>query len=161
MITPILIILILSGPLSAAFILAKFRLKTLNVKKYACWGLGSAFIFFSIGHILKTDGMVEMLPTWVPYRLTLVYLTGLLELLVAIGLFIPKWRPLAAKVVIGMLIAFFPANIYAAINSVGLGGHLWGPIYLLIRTPLQIILISWAYMLCIKTKDQHSMIGIR
>ena len=52
---------------------------------------------------------------------------------------------------------FFPANIYAAFNSIGLGGHQWGPIYLLIRAPLQIILIAWAYFLCVKTHSSVTM----
>ncbi|MFA0813788.1 DoxX family protein [Microbulbifer epialgicus] len=123
----------------------------LDVGKYASWGLGLAFIFFSIGHFVKTEGMVEMLPTWIPYRLEIVLLTGVLELLVGISLFLSKHQKGAAKFAIIILITFFPANIYSAINGIGLGGHQWGPIYLLIRTPLQIILIAWAYVLCIKS----------
>ena len=95
--------------------------------------------------------MVEMLPPWVPLRLQLVYATGLLEFAVGIALFTTKYRELAAKLAIVIFIVFFPANIYAALNSIGLGGHQWGPIYLLIRAPLQIILIAWAYFLCVKT----------
>ena len=91
-----------------------------------------------------------MLPPWVPFRIELVYLTGLLELLIGIALFIPRYQPLAAKIAIVVFVAFFPANIYAALNSIGLGGHEWGPVYLLIRGPLQIILIAWAYFLCAK-----------
>ncbi|WP_232732352.1 hypothetical protein [Pseudoalteromonas spongiae] len=125
--------------------------QAINIKIYASIGLGIAFIFFAIGHIVKTHGMVEMLPSWVPLRLQLVYATGLLEFAVGIALFTAKYRELAAKLAIVIFIVFFPANIYAAINSIGLGGHQWGPIYLLIRAPLQIILIVWAYFLCVKT----------
>jgi uncharacterized membrane protein len=42
-------------------------------------------------------------------------------------------------------VVFFPANIYAAIKGNGLGEHQWRLIYLLIREPLQQILIVWAY----------------
>jgi len=94
--------------------------------------------------------MVEMLPPWVPFRLALVYLTGLLELLIGIGLFLPRYQVFAGKVAIVVFVVFFPANVYAALNGIGLGGHQWGPIYLLIRGPLQIILIAWAYFLCVK-----------
>jgi uncharacterized membrane protein len=44
-----------------------------------------------------------------------------------------------------MLVLFFPANIYAAFTRVDMGGHAWGPVYLLIRAPLQLVLIGWAY----------------
>ena len=150
MLTPLIILLLLSAPLTIAFFHAKAKKTSLNTRKFACWGLGLAFIFFFIGHLVKSAGMVEMLPPWLPYRLLLVYLTGILELLVAIALFMPKYQINAAKAAIFIFITFFPANIYAAIHSIGLGGHQWGPVYLLIRTPLQIILISWAYFLCIR-----------
>lgn len=103
-----------------------------------------------MGHILKVDGMAEMLPSWVPFKISLIYITGVIELFVGIALFIPKFQLIAAKVGIIIFIVFFPANIYAALNSVGLGGHQWGPIYLLIRAPLQITLIVWTYFLCIE-----------
>ena len=107
-------------------------------------------MFFAIGHGVKTAGMVEMLPPWVPMRVALVYITGLLELFIAVILFIPRFQVLGAKIAIAVLVVFFPANIYAAFHSIGLGGHLWGPVYLLIRAPLQLLLIAWAYCLCIK-----------
>ncbi|AGH80878.1 hypothetical protein PCNPT3_04680 [Psychromonas sp. CNPT3] len=152
----IIIFLILSSPLALAFVYAKFKKLPVDINKYACWGLGLAFIFFFIGHIVKTDGMVEMLPPWLPLKVTLIYFTGVIELLVGIALFIPKWQTLAAKVGIFLFVIFFPANIYAALNSVGLGGHQLGPVYLLIRAPLQMLLIAWAYFLCVKKQDHKT-----
>jgi uncharacterized membrane protein len=153
-ITPILILLILSSPLGVAFFYSRLKKASINIKKYACWGLGLAFIFFFIGHIVKANGMAEMLPPWVPFKIPLIYITGAIELLVGIALFITRLQLVAAKISIIIFIVFFPANIYAALNSVGLGGHQWGPIYLLIRAPLQIILILWAYFLCIKNHNK-------
>jgi len=153
-ITPILFLLILSSPLGVAFFYSRLKKASINIKKYACWGLGLAFIFFFIGHIVKANGMAEMLPPWVPFKIPLIYITGAIELLVGIALFITRLQLVAAKISIIIFIVFFPANIYAALNSVGLGGHQWGPIYLLIRAPLQIILILWAYFLCIKNHNK-------
>ena len=156
MTTPIIILILLASPLTAAFLFSKVRDSELDVSKYAFWGLGIAFIFFSIGHVVKTEGMAEMLPSWVPFRLSMIYLTGLLEIIIGVALFIPKFQVNAAKIAIVVLIAFFPANIYAALNSIGLGGHQWGPVYLLIRLPLQLILIAWAYFSCIKSHNKLS-----
>ncbi|WP_223670548.1 DoxX family protein [Kangiella shandongensis] len=150
MTTPIIILVLLTSPLFIAWLISKVKGSELEVGKFAFWGLGIAFIFFSIGHVVKTEGMVEMLPPWVPFRLALIYLTGLLEVAIGVALFVPKFQVHAAKVAVIVLIVFFPANIYAAVNSIGLGGHQWGPVYLLIRTPLQFILIAWAYFLCVK-----------
>ena len=156
MITPIIILFLLSSPLGLAFIISKMKGSELDVRKYALWGLGICFIFFSIGHVVKADGMVQMLPPWVPFRLSIIYLTGLLEVIIGMALFIPKLQTSAAKAAIVVFIVFFPANIYAAVNTTGLGGHQWGPIYLLIRTPLQFVLIAWAYFLCIKSHNKLS-----
>ena len=160
MTTPIIILVLLTLPLALAFLIAKFNGSELTVRQYACWGLGVAFIFFSIGHAVKAEGMVHMLPSWVPYRLLIIYATGVLELVVGIALFIPKFQNSAAKSAIVIFVVFFPANIYAALNATGLGGHQWGPSYLLIRTPLQLILIAWAYFLCIKKSDALGPVDI-
>ena len=154
MVTPIIILCLLSAPLLLVFLVSKIKGNDLIIYKYACLGIGITFIYFFIGHMVLADGMVEMLPTWVPLRLPIIYLTGFLELLVGIALFFPKFQVNAAKLAIVIFIAFFPANIYSAINSIGLGGHQWGPQYLLIRAPLQIILIAWAYYLCVKSHNK-------
>lgn len=146
--------LILSSPLGIAYLYSKLKSVPLDINKYACWGLGLAFLFFFIGHIVKANGMADMLPPWVPFKIPLIYITGVIELLVGIALFISRFQLVAAKLSVIIFIVFFPANIYAALNSVGLGGHQWGPIYLLIRAPLQIILITWAYFLCIKNHNR-------
>ena len=154
MTTPIIILILLTGPLFLAFLVSKIKGDVLNVSKFASWGLGICFIFFSIGHAIQAEGMVQMLPPWVPFRLPLVYATGLLELIIGLTLFFPKFQVNAAKAAIVVFIVFFPANIYAAINATGLGGHQWGPVYLLIRLPLQLVLIAWTYFLCVKNKNE-------
>ena len=154
MATPVIVLILLTSPLVLAFLVSKIRSTKLNFNRYAFWGLGIAFIFFSIGHVVKTEGMVEMLPPWIPFRLPVIYLTGLLEVTIGVALFLPKFQVNAAKAAIIVLIVFFPANIYAALNSIGLGGHQWGPVYLLIRLPLQFVLIAWAYFLCIKKHNK-------
>ncbi|TEW51474.1 DoxX family protein [Psychromonas algicola] len=150
MLTPIIILLLLSLPLFVAFVYTRINNNKLDVKKFASWGLGIAFIFFFIGHIVRAQGMTEMLPTWVPFRLALIYITGLLELLIGIALFVPRYQSIATKLAIIVFIVFFPANIYSALNYIGLGGHQWGPVYLIIRGPLQLVLIGWAYFLCLE-----------
>ncbi|MEM8844448.1 MAG: hypothetical protein AAGB35_05325 [Pseudomonadota bacterium] len=153
MTTPIIILILLTSPLLVAFIISKLAKNKLNIKKFACWGLGLTFIFFSIGHFVKTDGMVEMLPSWFPFRLEIIYVTGVLELVIGITLFFSSLQRKAAISAIAVFVLFFSSNIYAALNGVGLGGHQWGPVYLFIRTPLQLILIAWAYYLCIKNAN--------
>ena len=103
--------------------------------------------------------MVEMLPPWLPFRHALVYATGLLEWLLAVGLLVPRLRRTAGWSCIACLILFLPANVYAAINAVGMGGHLWGPVYLLIRVPLQGLLIGWAYWFTVRVQEPGARPG--
>jgi uncharacterized membrane protein len=102
-------------------------------------------MFTASGHYLTPELMADMLPPWVPFRPFLVFVTGLLELAIAAALLWPGTRRLAGWIAIAVLILFFPANIYAALNHVPMGGHAWGPSYLLIRAPLQAIVVLWAY----------------
>jgi uncharacterized membrane protein len=80
----------------------------------------------------------------------LVYLTGLLEIALALGLALPATRRLAGLAAIAILVLFFPANVYAAFAQVGMGGHAWGPVYLLIRAPLQATLIAWTWWFAVR-----------
>ena len=149
MITPIIIIILLVSPLAIAYFIGLVKGTVLEVRKYALWGLGATFLFFSIGHFVKTDEMIQMLPVWVPFRLAVVYVTGVIELFISIALFTPRFQNNAALIAVCVFVLFFPANVYSAINANDFGGYQWGPIYLLVRTPLQLCLIAWAYLLCL------------
>ncbi|MGH7454950.1 MAG: DoxX family protein [bacterium] len=108
-------------------------------------GLSLFFIFTAIGHFIKTEEMAAMLPAFVPNRVAIIILTGVLELLAAIGVWIPRLKRITGWCIMLMLIGFLPANIYSAINRVDFGGHESGPIYLLVRIPFQFLVIAWAY----------------
>lgn len=108
-------------------------------------GLSLFFAFTALGHFVRTEGMAEMLPPAVPYRIELIYVTGVLELLGAIGVWIPRLTKLTGLLLIVMLLGLLPANIYSAINRVDFGGHGAGPLYLLVRIPFQLFVIWWTY----------------
>ena len=108
-------------------------------------GLALLFFFTGSGHFLQTEPMAQMLPPWVPAPVALVYLTGVLEFALAIGFLIPETRRSAGWMAAAVLVLFFPANIYAAINHIPMGGHAWGPVYLLLRAPLQLAILLWVY----------------
>ena len=146
MITPLIVVSILLVPLLGAWMVGgpdKARFGGLL-------GILLAFAFFGIGHFAQTDAMVAMLPDIVPARRPLVLLTGVLELALAIGFLLPRTRKIAGLAAIGVLIGFFPANIYAAVNHTGMGGHVWGPEYLLIRLPLQVLLVVWTWTFVVR-----------
>ena len=118
-------------------------------------GIGILFVFTGIGHFIQTEDMAQMLPNWICGRTQIVYLTGILEFVIAIGFFVPTFRRIAGWAAAIVLVLFFPANIYAAINNIPMGGHVWGPAYLLVRTPLQIGILLWVYGFTIKRESRQ------
>lgn len=108
-------------------------------------GLSLFFIFTAIGHFISTDTMAAMIPASIPNRIELIYVTGVLEFLGAIGVWIPRLMRVTGLLLILMLIGILPANIYSAINRVDFGGHGAGPAYLLVRVPFQLFVIWWTY----------------
>ena len=108
------------------------------------------FVFTSVGHFIKTTAMAEMLPGWVPMRVPLIYITGVLELLGASAILIPTLSRYAGIGLGIFLLLILPSNIYAAFQRVDFGGHGAGPIYLLVRLPLQLFLIGWIYWFAVR-----------
>src|SRR5262245_55635152 len=112
--------------------------------------LAAVFIFTAVGHFLLTEKMADMLPDWVPLRTAIVYATGVVEFTAAAGLLIPRLSRATGIWLVAFLILVFPANVYAALHHVDIGGHAAGPVYLLIRLPLQLILIAWAWWFAVR-----------
>jgi uncharacterized membrane protein len=94
-------------------------------------------------HFFLTDQLAAMLPPAVPIRTEIIYATGVVELMAAVGLLVPAASRLTSWCLIAFFVAVLPANIYAALNRVGVGEH--GPAYLWFRVPLQILFIGWVW----------------
>lgn len=110
-------------------------------------------VFTAIAHFAFTKGMSMMLPDFIPYKIEVVYLTGIIEIAAAIGLFLPNFRILTGWLLIAFFILLLPANIYAALNHIDYqkgtsDGN--GITYLWFRVPLQLLFIIWTYLSAIK-----------
>jgi len=119
--------------------------------------MSAMLVFTAIGHFAFSKGMTMMLPQFIPYKTTMIYLTGFIEVIAAIGLFVPNLRILTAWLLIAFFILILPANIYAAVTNVNYQkGSFDGPglNYLWFRVPLQILFIVWTYMWSIR--DYHA-----
>lgn len=144
--TLVVLFLLLTLPYLILTLLGKvFPRLNVTPAKRARVGLSLFFAFTAIGHFIRTEGMAEMLPDTVPFRIEIIYITGIFELLGAIGVWIPRLTKLAGLLLIVMLVGLLPANIYSAINRVEFGGHGAGPVYLLVRIPFQLFAIWWTY----------------
>lgn len=113
------------------------------------FGAALLFLVTGVGHFVMTAEMAGMLPWWVPMRTQIVQATGVLELALAAALLIRATRPFAGWTALAMLVAFFPANIYASLTYSPMGGGLMGPLYLLVRGPVQLVFLFWIYHFCV------------
>jgi uncharacterized membrane protein len=151
MTTVVLVLALLTLPALVGALIERFSSRAGALRLGGVIGLSLAFGLFAFGHFVMTDALVEMLPPWVPWREPLVLATGALELAIAAGLLGRKSRRLAGLMAAAVLVLFFPANIYAALHSVGPAGHQLGPAYLLLRAPLQLFLLFWVYWFALRS----------
>lgn len=107
-------------------------------------------LFTAIAHFVFTTGMAMMLPAFVPFKKGMVYFTGVVEVLAAIGLLLDAWFANTGLLLILFFMVMLPANIYAALHHIDYekattDGR--GPAYLWFRVPLQLFFIAWVYFL--------------
>lgn len=125
--------------------------RALNIRAAGCMAIAAMFLFAGGSHFGLADGMVLMLPSWVPYRYLIIYVTGVIELILGVGFLWPLTRQLTGILSLLFLLCVFPANVYAAMNSVAFGGNVYGPRYLVFRIPLQIFLMGWIWLMAIRS----------
>jgi len=104
--------------------------------------LAAMFVFTSVSHFHPRTRreLIRMVPASLPAPAFLVSVTGILELLGAIGLMVPRALPAAAYGLIALLVAMFPANVRAARKGLTVAGRRATP--LLWRLPLQLFWIA-------------------
>jgi len=146
--------------LLVAFIVSLFAIKILsNNYDYALAGriaMSLMLVFTAIGHFIYTKGMAMMLPASLPFKKEAVYITGILEIIAAVGLLVPGMQVWTGWALILFFIVLLPSNIYAAINRVDYqkaGSQGPGIQYLWFRVPLQVLFIAWTYFSAIYFKS--------
>jgi uncharacterized membrane protein len=105
-------------------------LGALGVKRFRDWGdslryaLALMFLVTASAHwgSMRPD-LVRMVPPMLPNPELLVTMTGIFEVLGAIGLLIPRFARLAAWALTLLLLSVFPANVHAAHAGLTIAGE--------------------------------------
>ncbi len=122
-----------------------------RVKLILKWLLAIAFVLAGINHFLNPAFYLQMMPPVLPAPLFLIYLSGVFEIALGILLLIPRFTRFAARGLIALLIAVFPANIYMAMNPQIFSEFSSTALYL--RLPLQLLLIALMFLFTRKKLD--------
>jgi uncharacterized membrane protein len=136
-----ILMLILAGSLLAYRTLGALGVEALASWTAATrWALATLLLVTASAHFNRMqEDLIRMVPGWVP-RPRLVYLTGVCEILGAIGILLPSTRRLAGLALILFLVAVFPANVKAARERLPLAGRPATPLWQ--RLPMQLLLIG-------------------
>lgn len=120
-----------------------------------------AYIFIGIVHLVTPEKLTYMVPDFLPYPQALVYISGMMEIVWAILLLIPKYQPWAGWGIIALLLAVFPANINVAINQLPAPGGLPAePWYVWSRLAFQPIYIAWVWWAAIYA-DKKTILPVK
>lgn len=105
--------------------------------------MAGLYVIAGTMHFLKPKIYLRIMPRYLPYHKLLVFLSGMAEILLGIGLCFEATRRLSAFGIILMLAVFLPVHFYMLSNEkAAVGLPKWA---LVLRIPLQFALMYWAY----------------
>lgn len=101
------------------------------------------YIAAGVNHFVNPAFYVNIMPPYLPAHEFLVYLSGVAEIALGLGLLIPALRAASAWGIVAMLVAFMPVHIHMLVNAADFpDAPYWG---LVVRIPLQGLLALWAW----------------
>ena len=114
--------------------------------------LSAFYVTAGIVHLRSPDPFLLIIPDFVPHPREVVLVTGMLELLGALGLFLPRIDKLAGAMLALYAVCVFPANIKHAIEGIDVPGLPSGLWYHAPRFLLQPLLV-WTALFCVRLVD--------
>jgi uncharacterized membrane protein len=89
-----------------------------RLKRPLLYVMAPAYVVAGLLHFVEPALYVQTIPPILPAPLALVYLSGVAEVVVGLGLLVPRTRRYAAWAAIATLLAIFLANVYMATSGV-------------------------------------------
>ncbi|MCG8185868.1 hypothetical protein J2Q11_07295 [Tenacibaculum finnmarkense genomovar finnmarkense] len=113
-------------------------------------------IFGGVQHFIKPTFYLPFVPTFLPFPIMIIYLSGILEIGLGILLFLDtKYAKLGALGIFYLMLLFLPVHIWDVFSATpAIGSHTAA----LIRLPFQFLFIAWAWKI---HKEISSSIAIK
>jgi len=106
--------------------------------------MAAMYIFAGVMHFIKPKAYIKVMPKYLKPRKFLVLLSGVFEILLGVGLLFDITREISAIGIILMLVTFFLVHFNMLRGKkYSAGVPKW---ILILRIPLQFVLIWWAYI---------------
>lgn len=120
-------------------------------KRPLCYAMSAFYGVAGVMHFVAPKVYEQIVPPSVPRPLDLVYVSGIAEIVLGVGVLFPRTRRVSAWGLVALLLAVFPANVHmATADELSLEGvPAWAaepPRTLLwARLPVQGLLALWAW----------------
>lgn len=106
--------------------------------------MAGMYVIAGIMHFIKPKMYMRIMPSYLPNHKALVFLSGVAEIILGIGLCIPALKTISIYGIIAMLIVFLLVHFYMLSGEKASAGiPKW---ILVLRIPLQFGLMFWAWM---------------
>jgi uncharacterized membrane protein len=113
------------------------------LKRVARFFAGPVMVAAGINHFVNPDFYLKIVPAGLPAPEALVYVSGVAEIVGALGTMHARTRRPAGWFLIATLVAVYPANVYMAVEPERFSTiPRWA---LLARLPLQFLFIYWVW----------------
>ena len=113
------------------------------VKAILKYVMGLFYVGAGVMHFVNPDFYLKIMPPYLPWHRFLVDLSGVCEIGLGVLVMVPRTTRLAAWGIIALLLAVFPANIFAYQHQELIPN--FSPTAHLVRLPLQGVAILWAW----------------
>ena len=99
-------------------------------------------IYAGIQHFVKPDFYIPFVPSFLPFTKTIIYASGILEILLGIMMIIPKYAKQGALGILLLMLVFLPIHVWDVFSATpAIGSHKAA----LIRLPVQLLFIALAW----------------
>jgi uncharacterized membrane protein len=105
-------------------------------------------VLAGIAHLIKPAVYVALVPAFLP-AYAVIYISGVLEFGIGLGIFLPRFRSIAALLLFIMMVGYLPLHIWDVFREKpAIGSHELA----LVRLPIQFVLIIWAWFIYKRAK---------
>lgn len=137
--------------LSSFIVLSVLRLfkVPLSYQKMGRISMSAMLFFIGFSHFFIPENLMEMIPPVFPFALSIVYMTGVLELLFGVLLLFDKTFKITGKILMLYFILIWPANIFHAMNAGDIPGGVeqYVPYYHWVRVIIiQPFFLIWTWL---------------